>query len=124
MDLISPVPAGPQVIERYGSNGFRISGVIWHGSVLVSPDFTQPWAAADAPAVTAQSLMPIVEHGGIEVLLLGLGRRMSPLMPELRLALRQIGVALEAMDTGAACRTFNALVAEDRRVGAALIPPT
>ena len=66
MDLISRVPAGRQVIERYGSSGFRISGVIWRGSVLVSPDFTQPWLAADAAAVTAQSLMPIVDHGGIE----------------------------------------------------------
>ena len=124
MDLTPCVAAGRQVIERYGSSGFRIAGVIWRGSVFVFPDFTQPWVAANTAAVTAQSLMPIVEHGGIEVLLLGLGRRMSPLMPELRVAFRQTGVALEPMDTGAACRTFNALLAEGRRVAAALIPPT
>jgi uncharacterized protein len=41
----------------------------------------------------------------------------------LRTALRTAGIALEAMDTGAACRTYNVLVAEDRRVAAALIPP-
>ena len=42
---------------------------------------------------------------------------------ELRTSLRQSGIVIEAMDTGAACRTFNMLLAEERRVAAALIPP-
>jgi uncharacterized protein len=41
----------------------------------------------------------------------------------LRTELRAAGIALEAMDTGAACRTYNVLVAEERRVAAALLPP-
>ncbi len=40
------------------------------------------------------------------------------------LGLRATGIALEPMDTGAACRTYNVLVAEGRRVAAALIPPS
>ncbi len=122
MDLTPRVAAGRQVIERYGSGGFRIAGVIWRGSVLVFSDLTMPWVVAEAPEVTSQSLLPIVEHGGVDVLLLGLGRRMLPLTLELRMALRQMGIAVESMDTGAACRTFNVLLAEERRVAAALIP--
>ncbi len=123
MDLTPRVPVGRQVIDRYGSSGFRIAGVIWRGSVLVFPDLTLPWVVAAAAEVTSQSLLPIVVRGGVSVLLLGLGRRMSVLSPELRLAFREMGIGIEGMDTGAACRTFNVLLAEDRRVAAALIPP-
>ncbi len=123
MDLTPLIPAGRQVIERYGPSGFRVAGVIWRGSVLVFPDLTLPWTAAAPAAVTVESLKPVVEHGGVRILLLGLGRRMPTIAGELRAALRQAGIALEPMDTSAACRTYNVLLAEDRRVAAALIPP-
>ena len=48
---------------------------------------------------------------------------MAPVAPALRAALKAHGIAVEAMDTGAACRTYNLLLAEDRRVAAALLPP-
>jgi uncharacterized protein len=48
---------------------------------------------------------------------------MAPLAPALRLALKARGIAIEAMETGAACRTYNVLLAEDRRIAAALLPP-
>jgi uncharacterized protein len=123
MDLTPLVPAGRQLIERYRPSGFRITGVIWRGSVLVFPDLTLPWTAAALEAVTAESLRPVVEHGGVQILLLGLGNRMSTIDRELRGALRRAGISIEPMDTGAACRTYNLLVAEDRRVAAALLPP-
>jgi uncharacterized protein len=123
MDL-TPVPtAGRQIIERYASSGFRVSGVIYHGPVLVFPDSTVPWDAASASDVTFDALAPVIEHGGVEILLLGLGRAMTAVPGALRTALRAARIALEAMDTGAACRTYNVLVAEDRRVAAALVPP-
>jgi uncharacterized protein len=111
---------GRQVIERYGATGFRVSGATYTGPVLVFPDRTVEWVDA---AIEFESLAPVVDHGGIELLLLGLGRRMSPINPTLRAALRACGIAVEAMDTGAACRTYNVLLAEDRRVAAALLPP-
>ena len=98
-------------------------GDIYHGPVLVFPDLTVAWDAASAPDVTSETLAPVIEHGGVEILLLGLGRWTSAVPAALRAALRTAGIALEAMDTGAACRTYNVLVAEDRRVAAALIPP-
>jgi len=120
MELTAVNPAGRQLIERYGAAGFRVSGVIYAGPVLVFPDRTLSWAAA---APTAESLAPVVAHGGIELLLLGLGRHVAPITPALRLWLKGEGIAVEPMDTGAACRTYNVLVAEDRRVAAALLPP-
>jgi uncharacterized protein len=123
MDL-TPVPAaGRQIIERYARSGFRVSGVIHHGPVLVFPDRIVEWNAAGARDVSWETLAPVIEHGGVEILLLGLGRSTTAVPAALRTALRAAGIALEAMGTGAACRTYNVLVAEDRRVAAALIPP-
>jgi uncharacterized protein len=123
MDLIPLHPAGRQLIERYGPSGFRVGGVIHHGPLLVFPDRTLTWTATCAAAVTWESLEPVIEQGAIEILLLGLGRRAAALAPLLRAELRRAGIAAEAMDTGAACRTYNLLLAEDRLVAAALIPP-
>jgi uncharacterized protein len=123
MDLTPVVPAGRQIIERYGPSGFRVTGVIYKGPILVFPDRTVPWDAANASDVTREGLAPVIEHGGVRILLLGLGRVMSPITSSLRNAMRAAGIALEPMDTGAACRTYNVLVGEDRPVAAALIPP-
>jgi uncharacterized protein len=123
MDITPVATAGRQIIERYAPSGFRVSGAIYHGPVLVFPDLTVAWDAASARDVTWETLAPVIEHGGVQILLLGLGRSASAVPAALRTALRTAGIALEAMDTGAACRTYNVLVAEDRRVAAALIPP-
>jgi uncharacterized protein len=69
-------------------------------------------------------LAPIIAAGAagqIELLLLGCGPRMALIPSTLRAALRAKGIVLEPMDTGAACRTYNVLAAEGRKVAAALI---
>ena len=124
MDLTPVVPSDRQVIERYAPSGFRVSGVIYQGPVLVFPDRTVSWGATNPATVSWESLAPVIEHGDVRILLLGLGRTMSPMPASLRTALRAAGIVLEAMDTGAACRTYNVLVAEGRHVAAALIPPS
>ena len=58
----------------------------------------------------------------VELLLLGSGQKMQLLPGVLRRDLRSAGVVVEVMDTGAACRTYNILLAEARRVAAALLP--
>jgi uncharacterized protein len=123
MELTLLTPAGRQIIERYGPSGFRVAGVVYRGAVLVFSDRTLPWGAANTAAVTWESLTPVVEHGGVQILLLGLGHTMGAIPRDLRTLLRAAGIVLEPMDTGAACRTFNVLLAEDRRVAAALLPP-
>ncbi|HVM79582.1 MAG TPA: Mth938-like domain-containing protein [Stellaceae bacterium] len=121
MDLTPIIPAGRQVIESYGAGGFRVTGVLHRGSILVFPDATLTWAARDLAEVTMETLGPVAARGGIEILLLGCGERMRPVAPELRRELRAAGIVVDAMDTGAACRTYNVLMAEDRRVAAALL---
>jgi uncharacterized protein len=111
---------GRQLIERYGPGGFRVSGVIFAGPILVFPEHTILWAN---PALTLDGLAPVIAVGGIELVLLGLGKRGGPAAPALRAGLKAHGIVVEGMDTGAACRTYNLLLAEDRRVAAALLPP-
>ena len=122
MDLTPLASPGRQVIERYSASGFRVSGVIYDGPVLVFPDRTVPWETTMASGVTPESLAPVIEHGDVQILLLGLGRAMTRVPGTLRAALRAAGIVVEPMDTGAACRTYNVLVSEGRRVAAALIP--
>jgi uncharacterized protein len=118
------VTGGRQVVETYGAGGFRISGVEFRGSVLVLPDRSLDWPVRTVSDMSEASFAEVMgAEGAVEILLLGTGRRMQAVPASLRLALKRSGIMLEAMDTGAACRTYNVLIAEDRRVAAALIKP-
>ncbi len=122
MEVTPLVPAGRQIVERYGDGRFRVSGVTYEGSVLVFPDDTRPWAVGAIGEVTPESLAAVVDRAQtIDILLLGTGARMALAPADLRETLITAAVALEVMDTGAACRTYNVLAAEERRVAAALI---
>jgi uncharacterized protein len=120
MEFTPIAPEGRQLIQAYRQGGFTVSGTRHAGSILVLRDRTLPWTAHEFSAVTLKSLAPITE-AGVEILILGCGDRFAQLPVELRAAIRAHGIVTEAMDTRAACRTFNVLVAEDRRVAAALI---
>jgi uncharacterized protein len=122
MELTRVAPEGRQLIQAHREGGFTIAGVRHEGSVLVLPDRTVPWAVRELAAVTLESLEPITAVAtSVDLLILGAGARFGQPQPDLRQALRARGIVIEAMDTGAACRTFNVLLAEDRRVAAALI---
>jgi uncharacterized protein len=121
-DITPPVPEARQIVQGYGDGRFRIAGLVHEGSVIVFPDRTVAWAAATIEEASESSLAAVFARADeIDILLLGCGRAMSPAVPGLRAALRRVKIAVEPMDTGAACRTFNVLVAEERRVAAALI---
>jgi len=122
MELTPLVPVGRQIIEHYAESGFRVSGMIYRGSILVFPDSTLSWSAAALSEITRESLAPVTKHGGVKILLLGLGRLMREIPRTLRTSLHTAGIVIEPMDTGAACRTYNVLVGEDRNVAAALLP--
>jgi uncharacterized protein len=115
-------PRAPKLIERYGKGGFRVSGQTLTGSILVFNDRVESWPVADIAQLSVEALQPIIAaQPPIQILLLGCGPRIAFIAPPLRQALRAAGVVIEAMDTGAACRTYNVLLAEERRVAAALI---
>ncbi|OHC80985.1 MAG: hypothetical protein A3G73_00200 [Rhodospirillales bacterium RIFCSPLOWO2_12_FULL_67_15] len=122
LDITPLVPAGRQVIEAYGDGGFVIAGARYAGSVIVLPERTLAWTVAAAADVTEFALAPLFEAlPPAEILVVGCGPRFAPAPGPLRPVFKARGVALEWMDTGAACRTFNVLLAEGRPVAAALI---
>lgn len=113
----------PQVIQAYGDGGFTVSGVRHEGPAVVLRNQTLPWSPPDdLAALTTEDFAPVLgPAAAVEIVLLGCGRRAALVPATLRAALRAAGVSLEAMDTGAACRTFNLLQVEGRRVAAMLV---
>jgi uncharacterized protein len=127
MDVTPLIPQGTQIIDGYGEGGFRISGRRVEGSVIVFPGKVIAWSVSAAGEISAGSLEAVSaagKAGTIELLLVGTGARMAQIDRTLRQSLRGDGVVIEVMDTGAACRTYNVLMAEGRRVAAALIAVT
>ena len=123
MDITPLVPEGRHVIESYGDEGFRINGERYSGPVIVWPEGVVAWEISAVAAAAIETLDAMfAAEPPIEILLIGSGAAFEMAPAALRQALGARGIALESMDTGAACRTYNVLMAEDRRVAAALIP--
>lgn len=120
-DPNAPALPDRQVIQGYGDGHFRISGAVHAGPVIVTIYKVFAWPVPDLSALTLESLAPARE-AGVDILLLGCGATAAMVPAALRQALRKEGIVLDAMGTGAACRTFNVLSAEARRVAAALLP--
>ena len=90
--------------------------------MLVFPERSLTWEVTGLSELTLQSLIPVIEASDqTDILVLGCGAAFTDEPTGLRGDLRQHGIVLEWMDTGAACRTYNVLLAEDRRLAAALI---
>ena len=122
MEVTPLVAEGRQVIQSYQDDGFTIAGTHHQGSVLVWPAATAAWPVRHFDEVTEASLAPLLAAAALpEVLVLGTGSRFQMIDPRLRQRLRQQGIVVECMTTAAACRTFNVLLIEDRKVAAALI---
>ncbi len=122
----SNVPAGfvpgRHAIEAYGRGGFRFAGMSHRGSILILPSGIRAWPDTDGAAISRADLAPALrEMPPIEFLLIGTGPTIVPLPDALRRPFREAGISVDTMQTGAAARTYNVLLAEERRVGAALI---
>ncbi len=126
MDVTPLVKKGQQIIQGYTGGVFKISGKSWPGPVLVFPDYTEIWDLDGETALERLEIghfEPLLQKKGeIDVILLGCGPQMKFLPPALKSPLKTVGLHVEIMDTGAACRTYNVLMAEGRRVAAALLP--
>ncbi len=113
---------GRAPIEAYGNGGFRFAGMSHKGSLLCLPDRMEAWDAADPAALSVASLEAVLAMPqAIGFLLLGTGVGQVFPVPDLRRAFAEAGIGLEPMSTGAACRTYNVMLAEGRPVAAALI---
>jgi len=121
--LPTPDPKQVQYIRSYGPGRFLISEREWQLPVLVTPPVTYPWTVSRAEDFTLESLAPLRQAAiPTELLVLGCGMRAVFVPPDLRAALKAAGMGIEVVDTGSACRIYNVLLAEGRRVAAALIP--
>ena len=122
MSSAPPRYPGRAPVDAYGNGGFRFAQMSHRGSILCLPSGVYAWQASSVDEIEAASLAPaLAEKDAMDLLLLGTGRRQQSPGAEVRRAFGAAGIALEAMDTGAACRTYNVLLAEGRPVGAALL---
>jgi uncharacterized protein len=115
--------AGNHLIDAYGSGGFRFAGMSHKGSIIVTVGGVHAWAATRLEEIVAGTLGPVFDapKGSIDLLLVGTGLDLVPLGEPLRQRLKQAGIKFDPMSTGAAARTYNILIAEGRRVAAALL---
>jgi len=113
--------AGQNVITAYGSGFVAVNQTRYERSLIVLPQqLIEDWSPAGFDALSGADFERIARLEP-ELLLLGTGPTLRFPRPPLARALIDAGIGMEVMDTGAACRTFNILAAEGRRVAAALL---
>lgn len=107
---------GSAPIDGYGPGFFRIGGTLINGAVITGPLGTQSWAGFE----DTDALVALKDHA--DVVFVGTGADIAHLPDPVLDALQEVGLAVEAMASPAACRTYNVLLSEGRRVALALIP--
>ncbi|MGC1300881.1 MAG: Mth938-like domain-containing protein [Caulobacteraceae bacterium] len=113
----------PPVVETFGGGGFRIAGARWEGSVLILNDEVRAWPVTGIADLTADRLRDVLSAPSeiVELVLVGTGSAVSLAPRALRETVKAAGLGLEVMSTPEACRMYNFLAGEGRRVAAALI---
>jgi uncharacterized protein len=113
---------GQAPIEAYGNGGFRFAGMSHKGSLLCLPSGVFAWPVSSIGDLTPPDFSRVfAEADRVSFVLLGAGAALVRPHLSVRRAFEDAGIGLDVMDTGAACRTYNVLLAEGRPVAAALI---
>jgi uncharacterized protein len=113
---------GRYPIDAYGNGGFRFADMSHRGSILILPSGIRAWPVATVADITEDALAPVFAEGSaIDLLLLGTGLDVAAIPERLRHRFRDERIGLDVMQSGAAARTYNILLAENRKVAAALI---
>ncbi len=124
MDVTPLIPEGRQIIQSYGTSGFRVNDEKYGQAICVTPEKTSPWChklhVNDLRIEDFSALFD--EAKQYDVYLLGTGETGIFLPQNLLKELRANHIKIECMDSGAACRTYNVLMAEGRRIAALLLP--
>lgn len=120
MKITQDLGSDRHLIGGYDRGEVRVNGIAYTRSLLVSAQNIAPdWGPRSCAELSAEDLAPLLAWDP-EVVLLGTGARLRFPSPEVRRLFQARRMGLEVMDTAAACRTYNILVLEDRRVAAAL----
>ena len=123
MDVTPLIPSDRKVISGYGPGMFRINDTVVNHPIMLFPGRMMPWAPSDHGKLALDDFTMLADQPEpVEVLLIGTGETMQFMPPKLRQAIRDMGPVPDIMDTGAACRTYNVLLAEGRHIAAALLP--
>ena len=113
---------GRAPIDSYGNGGFRFAEMSHRGSLLMLPSGIYGWDMVEGDALTAENFQRVLEEAAdIEVLLVGTGKDIRPLPAALKAKFKENGISSDPMSTGAAIRTYNIMLAEERAVAAAFI---
>jgi uncharacterized protein len=112
---------GLNMFTAYGEGYVAVNNRRIGRSVIVLPDrLIEDWPASTFAALTAEHLS-VLAGLGREIILIGTGRTLRFAPPAVTRSLVEAGVGFEFMDIQAACRTYNILVSEERKVAAALL---
>lgn len=120
MKLHASSPSALNTFSGYGEGFVLVNGQRHEQNLIVVPEQLLPWSAASFDALKEEDFRVFLELN-LEILLLGTGPKQRFPHPRLTGALAAQRVGVEAMDLQAACRTYNILMAEQRRVAAALL---
>jgi len=113
---------GRHLIDSYGAGGFRFAEMSHRGSILALPSGVKAWEVTSPAEFSVAAFTPVfAEADEIDVLLIGTGGDPAPLPEELRGRFWDARIGGDAMQTGAAARTDKILMAENRKVAAALV---
>lgn len=112
--------AGGNTFTGYGADYVSVNGVHRDKSAIVLVERILDWEVAGFDALKPEDFA-VFETLGVDIVLLGTGAKQRFPHPRLTASLAKAGIGVEVMDLQAACRTFNILVAEERKVAAALL---
>jgi uncharacterized protein len=120
LKLHASAPSALNTFSGYGDGFVMVNGQRHERSLVVTPEQLVPWSVTSFDAL-AEADFEVILGLNPEILLIGTGSKQRFPHPNLTRALAAKRIGVEAMDLQAACRTYNILMAEERRVAAALL---
>jgi uncharacterized protein len=118
--LHASIPGAVNTITAYGDDYVMVNGQRRESSVIVTPEQVQDWDVGSFESLTEKTFHDL-SGLGVDILLLGTGTKQRFPHPRLTAPLAAARIGVEVMDSKAACRTYNVLVAEERKVALALL---
>lgn len=123
MDITPLISEEVYYINGYGTDGFRVSGEVYKHAICVAPNVVLDFSEKRLESLTVEDFLEIkASYPALELILLGCGEEIRPISSLLRNGLQAEGLKIDCLDTGSACRTYNVLLAEERRVATVIFP--